>query len=161
MPIFASSKKETIQLTITLDAYTAGDVVGGLITIDTANAGGGGIFRSVTISDGNNQKEAYTLYIFDGVPATIADDAAFVMTETASPIESADHSKLIGTVDIAADDYTTLSNGTGSVAYAVKNALELDFATGGKCYAYLVAVDTPDYAAVDDLILTFRWWSNA
>lgn len=131
------------SLVVTLAAYTAGDVVGGLLTIPMHSVGGGGVLRQLSIIDDADQKEPLTLYLFDQLPSTIANDAAFAPTV-------ADLKKLVGVVAIAALDYTTL-NGN---AYAIKSNLEIEFAVpGGNLYGYLVASDTPDYAAAGDLTL--------
>lgn len=139
-----------IPLTVTLSAYTAGDVVGGLITINVHSVGGGGTLRQVIIIDDDNQKEPYTLYLFDQEPSTIANDAAFAPT-------IADLKKLVGKAAVVANDYETLnSNGWG-----VKSGLDIPFAAPyGKLYGYLVAVDTPDYAAATDLSLRLTFELN-
>lgn len=133
-----------IPLTVATTAYTAGDVVGGLITIAAHDVGGGGVIRQVSITDAANQKEPYVLYVFDQSPTTsFLDDAAF------APV-IADLKKLAGTVTIAALDYTTVN----SLAYAVIKGVDIEFSVpGGSLYAYLVATDTPDYAAAADLAL--------
>lgn len=134
-----------VALTVTLAAYTAGDVVGGLLTIPATHAAGGGTLRQVSITDAANQKEPYTLYLFDAAPTTIANDAAFAP-------DIADLKKIAGTVAIAALDYTTVN----SLAYAVKTGVDIEFAAPtGNLYAYLVAGDTPDYAAAGDLAMRF------
>lgn len=132
-----------VPLTVTLAAYTALDVVGGLITINVHSAGGGGVLRQLSIIDDADQKEPFSLYLFDQLPSTIANDAAFAPTV-------ADLKKLIAKVAIAALDYETLN----SNAYALKTGLDIEFsAPDGNLYAYLVAGDTPDYAAAGDLTL--------
>jgi hypothetical protein len=134
----------TPSLVVTLNAYSANDVVGGLITIPANSASGGGVIRQVLITDAANQKEPYTLYLFDAEPTTIANDAAFAPT-------IADLKKIAATMAIAALDYVEVN----SLAYAIKSP-DLEFSVlGGSLYAYLVAGDTPDYAAVTDLTLKF------
>lgn len=135
----------TPALTVSTTAYTAGDVVGGLLTIPAGSAGGGGILRQVLITDAANQKEAYTLYLFDAAPTTIDDADAF------APV-IADLNKIAATMAIAALDYVEVN----SLAYAIKSPdLEFCLNTGSNLYAYLVAGDTPDYAAATDLALKF------
>ncbi len=134
------------SLVVTTDAYTANDVVGGLLTfsIDANFAIDGAILQTVEINDAANQKEAFDVWLFAAAPTTIANDAAF------EPV-IADLQKRIGNpIRIAAADYTTVNN----LAYATTANLTrpLQF-SGGKLYAYLVAVDTPDYAAAGNLSL--------
>lgn len=138
-------KTVTPTLVVTLAAYSIGDVVGGLITIPAGNSTGGGIVRQVLITDAANQKEPFTLYLFDALPTTIANDAAF------APV-IADLNKIAATMAIAALDYVEVN----SLAYAIKSPdLEFSLADGANLYAYLVAGDTPDYAAAGNLTLKF------
>jgi len=137
-----------VALTVATAAYTAGDVVGGLIALDLHSAGGGGQLRRVTLTDAASQAEPYTLYIFDQVPSTIADADPFAPT-------IADLKKLIATLSIVAGDYVTVN----SLDYVIKDGLGIDFSAGnGSLWAYLVAVSTPDYAAATDLALRFTAW---
>lgn len=137
-------------LLVTLNAYSIGDVVGGLLTIPVDSAGGGGVLRQLSIIDDADQKEPYSLYLFDQLPSTIANDAAFAPTV-------ADLKKIIAKITIAALDYETLN----SNAYALKTGLDIEFvAPNGNLYGYLVAVDTPDYAATTDLLLRLTFELN-
>ena len=137
-------------LVVTLNAYSANDVVGGLLTIPIHSAGGGGVLRQLSIVDDADQKEPYSLYLFDQVPSTIANDAAFAPTVT-------DLKKVIAKIAIAALDYETLN----SNAYALKTGLDVEFAVpDGNLYGYLVAGDTPDYVAATDLLLRLTFELN-
>lgn len=129
-------------VTVATSAYTAGDVVGGLLTFDVHSPSGCGLITSVRITDAANQSEPYTLYLFDSVPSTIADDAAAALT-------IADLKKCVAMVAIAADDYTTVN----SLAIAIVDDLNDAYraAGTGKLYGYLVAGETPDYSAATDL----------
>jgi hypothetical protein len=143
------TRRVAVTPTIGTDAYTAGDVVGGLLTFAVGTAfGGGGRIVKVLLIDAANQKEGYTLYLFGQAPSTIADDAAYEPT-------AADLAELADRVTIEAGDYTTV-NGT---AVAILGGHE-DKAMAipvklydGNVYGYLVAGDTPDYAAATDLTL--------
>lgn len=142
-----------VPITVTLDAYTAEDVVGGLLTSDAIpQLKGGGYIAWLRLVDGATQAEPYDVYIFNDTPSTIADSAAW------APLE-ADWLKCIGQVDIAAADYNT----TGSEAdCAFVKAVDVktddyiwfDALPTGKLYFYLVANNsTPDYAAAVDLTM--------
>lgn len=150
---YNQTKTITPDLAVTLSAYTIGDVVGGLITINVsggAATGGGGVLRRLMLVDDADQKEPYTLYLFDQKPGVIANDDAFAPTV-------ADLKKMIAKVSIAAGDYVTL-NGN---AIAIKEQLEIDYTcVEGYLYGYLVAVDTPDYAAAADLTLRLTVWAD-
>ncbi len=134
-------------LTVGTAAYTAADVVGGLITFPVGIKHG--IIRSLLITDAAAQSEPFTLYLYNAEPSTIADDANFAPT-------IADLNKLITTVTIGTADWTE----TNSLDWCVfggheDTAMEQYFeATDGNLYAYLVAGDTPDFAAADDVTVT-------
>jgi len=141
-----------VPITVTLDAYTANDVVGGLLTSDAIpQIKGGGYISWVRLVDGANQAEPYHLYCYTSTPSTIANDAGFV------PLE-ADHLLNFTILSIAAANYNT----TGTEADVAK-IVGKDKDTGdyhmfpvlptGKMYFYLVAQDTPDYAAAVDLTM--------
>lgn len=139
-PLYRTVSKE---LTVGTSAYTAGDVVGGLLEFDISDASGGGIVNKIRLVDEDSQAEPYTLYIFNEAPTTIANDAAF-----AGSVTVADLRKLIAVVSIVAGDYVTL-NGFDYVHKALSQPLI--FNGNGKLWAYLVAVDTPDYTNTDTL----------
>jgi len=140
MAIFRTVSKE---LTVTLSAYTAGDVVGGLLTFDISDGSGGGIVNTIRMVDEDSQAEPYTLYFFNDAPTTVANDAAY-----ATNVTVADLRKCIKVVSIAAGDYVTL-NGFDYVHKALSQPLI--FNGNGKLWAYLIAGDTPDYANADTL----------
>ena len=144
-------------LTVSLTAYTASDVVGGLLTFNLDGNTGelSGTIRRIRLIDDANQKEAYKVYIYQTAPSTIANDAAFAPTV-------ADLKKMIDIVDIEATDYTELnSNAIAIVGGFGDNAMGIDFdSTDGNVYVYLVAVDTPDYAAATDLTMYLDAWVN-
>lgn len=131
--------------TITAGAYSAADVIGGLQTLDVANAGGGGILRNIIIADDDNEKAEITFYFFSAAPTTIADNAAF------APV-IADLKNFVGKVVVAATDYTTVNLN----AYGLKSAIDMHFVIPtGNLYVYAVVTATPTYAAATDL--TFRY----
>ena len=140
----ALSKPLTVnkELTVDLDAYTAGDVVGGLLTFPVPAAIGGGILNSVMLIDEDSEAEAYSLYLFDDIPSTIADDAAFAPT-------IADLRKLVAKIDILS--YVTVN----SIDYCYVPDINQVFGQlqTGNLYGYLVAVATPDYTNADALYL--------
>lgn len=148
---FQVTRTHDESLTVDTDAYSANDVVGGLLTLNIAkSSGGGGLLRRIILVDDHNQSEPFTLYLFDATPTSFADDAAFAPT-------NADLEKLIGTVAITAGDYVTVnSNG-----YAIVDDIDLEFnPLDGNVYAYLVCGETPDYNAATDLHLRLFYWIN-
>jgi hypothetical protein len=133
-------------LTVSLAAYTADDVVGGLIALDMHSPQGGGVLKRLILVDEDSQAEAYTAYIFDRAPSAIDDADTFEPT-------LADLQRLIAIVPIAAMDYETLNDGTADHDIVMVD-LDIEFTAGdGRLYVYLVATDTPDYANADALLL--------
>lgn len=137
--------KATVTPTITAGAYSANDVIGGLLTFTLANTrGADGMVRSVRIADRDNEKAAVKLWLFDDLPQVIADNAAF------APPDS-DIAKCIGIIAIAAADYTTST----ANALGAKHDQGIDFTdTNGTLYGYLVADATPTYSGTTDLTIT-------
>lgn len=140
-----------VPITVTLDAYTAGDVVGGLLTSDAIDQiYGGGYIAWARLIDGASQSEAYKMWCFYEAPTTIADSGAFTMLE-------ADWAKWFTTIDIPAAAY----DATGDESCAMvdgKDVLTGEYQmfpvlASGALSLYLVAVATPDYAAAADLTL--------
>ena len=141
-----------VPITVTLAAYTANDVVGGLLTSDAIKQiQGRSYIQWVRLIDGATQAEPFLLYVFTAVPSTIADSAAF------APLE-ADWAKCAGSISIPAANYDTFGSEADCAWAAGKDRKTNEFITfgnslTGKLYFYLVAVETPDYAAVTDLTL--------
>lgn len=134
-----------------LDAYTAADVVGGLLTSETVKQiYGSGYVAWARLIDDADQAEPFSLYLFYDTPSTIADDAAFAPTE-------ADWGKYFTQIAIVAGDYDQ----SGSDACAIVDGKDSNAGEyilfpalpDGVLYGYLVAGDTPDYADADDLTL--------
>jgi len=131
------------SVVVDTDAYTAGDVVGGLLVFPVHSGGGGGRITDIYLTDAANQSEPYTLYIFDALPTAIADDAAF-----AGSIVIGDLDKLIAIESLGVGDYTTIN----SLGWAHLPNLEINFeSANGLLYMYAIPLATPDYAAATDV----------
>ena len=141
-----------ITPTISTSIYADGDVVGGLLDLRIlCGGGGGGTIRQVRLVDDDSEGVALYLYLFDGKPTTIADQAAF-----AAAITVADLKKMIGRISIAAADYLTIN--TNDVVW--KDDINLPHGTG-ELWGYLVTNgSTPTYTAVTDLTLTVVGWKD-
>ena len=137
-----TSGEETIV--ISLDPYSAGDVVGGLIVFDThLSPGGGGRITDFYLTDATGQQEPYTLYFFDKLPVEIDDADPF---DGAQVI--ADMDKLIAIEDLPAGRYTVLN----SLSQVHLPDLEINFeAQHGKLGLFAVPVATPDYDVITDI----------
>ena len=131
----------TLQI---LGAYSAGDVVGGLLTFAIPGANKQGWLTGIRIADDDDEKAAGTLYVFNDAPTAIADADAF-----AAGTLDADLDKLLLVKAVAAGDYTTLNNN----AYVHFRELNQLFKANdkGNLYAYFVCTATPTYTAATDL----------
>lgn len=128
--------------TIDTDAYTAGDVIGGLITFRVGTMNTARIVGAKIVDD-DNEKAELTFYFYDFLPSTFLDDAAHAPT-----VQDLEH--YIGKITFETGDYEEI-NGN---AVAVKTDEFIDFfPRNGNLYAYLVCSGTPAYTAVDDLYI--------
>ncbi len=133
----------TLQI---IGAYSAGDVVGGLLTFDFKNLPtGGGILGNIYITDDDNEKAAATLYVYTSAPTTIADDAAFAAALAIADLKAQKYVKTI-----LATDYVSLGPG----AYWSDIKINQILAFERYLYAYFVCTATPTYTAVGDLAFT-------
>jgi hypothetical protein len=142
-----------VPITVTLDAYTALDVVGGTLTSDAIpQLKGGGYIYCLRLIDDAVQAEPYTLYVYQSAPSVIADGDAYTQTV-------ADALLCIGKIAIAAADYDTTGTacdmafvygcgGAATSSYVMFGAL------AGRSLSFrLIPSATPDQAAADDLTL--------
>lgn len=132
--------------TITAGAYSDGDVVGGLLTFSLAGiANNGGFLCTANLTDNDKEAAALRLFLFDDLPATIADNAAFGLTD-------ADNNKCFAIVTLGT--YVTLTN----TSLAHSDPINKPFVTDkGNLYGYLVCNgSTPTYTATADLTVTLR-----
>ena len=139
-------------LTVDTDAYTDGDVIGGLIDLNIlAGGGGGGTVRQIRLVDEDNVGAALSLHFFSRKPTIIADDAPFEAALTVSDII-----KRIAKEDILASEYLVLNN-IGSV---IKDDVNLSFS--GELWLYVVANgSTPNYTNADALTVIVVAWKDA
>lgn len=146
LSVKSSSDVIRVTPTITAEAYSANDVVGGVITLAGAvrEAGGAGVLQSVVIVDRGNVGAALSLLLFRASPASaLADNAPFAWG-------SGDGDKYLGRVEIAASDYATFA---GRKVASVKNVGLVIAADATDLFAYLVCSGTPTYASQSDLTL--------
>lgn len=137
--------------TITAGAYSAGDVVGGEITLTNAMrvSSGTGLLMSISIVDLGNQKAALDLLLFDSNPSNgQADNAAYAWN-------AADPALLLAHIPIAASDYTTV--GGEAVCTLLTGGIPVQ--ANGSMDLYLIVVtaaaSTPTYTSTTDLRFRF------
>lgn len=135
--------------TVTVGAYSANDVVGGTLTFPDMTHG---IIRGITLADENKQAGAYQVVFFDALPTDIADNATY-------DIADADLRNVIAGVhitDTAGADKFDLSD---NKVYS-RQGLNIPFTRKDDAvatYAFLIALGTPTYAAVNDVQIRVLW----
>lgn len=130
-------------LTITAGAYGAVDVVGGLQSAQVNSVSSYARLEWVRIIDDDNEKPAYTLYLFNAAPTTFADNAVF------EPVV-ADLLKLVAVVAIASAAQTTIN---GNAYGLVDGGSKELYLPNGKLWWYLTCDATPTFTATTDLTL--------
>jgi len=131
--------------TVTVGAYSAGDVVGGLLTFANAArvATYGGVIKNVLIVDDAGQDAELELWLFNQAFTPIADNGAWAPAE-------ADLENLITVVSTETSDQGWIAAGTPSICdIEVSRRYDL---VGTSMFGQLVSpTDTPTFAATDDI----------
>ena len=138
----------TAAPTVTAGAYSANDVVGGLLTFTDAvrATGGHGQIHSITFTDLGVTANVLNLWLFDTAPATIADNGAFDPSD-------AELLTLVGVVQIAAADYLIATDNQAAMKLNVGLVFNCAATT---LYGYLECVGTPTYASTADIKLRIQ-----
>lgn len=145
-----------VPVTVTTDAYSANDVVGGTLSCAVDQIKGGGFIGAVRLVDADDEKAVYTLYVFNAAPSTIANADAHAPTE-------ADWLKFVGKIAIAAEDYDASGNDACAFVYGCGGTnsgqtVAFDYLPDGKLYFRLVCTATPTYTAAADLTMHVLLW---
>lgn len=131
----------------TTPAYSAGDNIGGLISLTSAvrYAAGGGTITSVVISDKAKQSAAIDVVFFTANPGstTFTDNGALA-------VNAADLVSIVGVISVTS--WSAFS--ANSVGSALGQSLPFVLASGTTLYAALVARGTPTYASTSDIQIT-------
>lgn len=134
--------------TVTVGAYSAGNVVGGLLTFAplVRRDGGSGILNTATLRDKAGQGGTYDLFLFDAAPTTQTDKTAVALT-------AADLAKCIGVLTFAAVKLGAAS----TMGVSSLNSANLSIKVGGgggsgsSVFGILVTRGTPTYASTSDI----------
>lgn len=141
----ADSRVITVAQTVAASAHSAGDAVGGKVTIAGAASSdkSSGVIHSVVITDLAMQAGDYDVIFFSSNPSatTVTDDSAL-------DIADADLPKIVCVVPVTvsasfADSGVSYSNGVGCPFELANNSTSL--------YAAIVARSAPTYAGVSDV----------
>ena len=136
-----------INPTISTAPYAAGDVIGGLLQFWVENEKRGGYVSKLIVVDDDNVKPTGTLYLFDTLPAIIADNDAFVGS-------AAEMGKFIGKIGVSAGDWFSIStNGCAIIEVSPKIEYAVDSAY---LNAYFVTDSTPSLGTSGLTALTFK-----
>jgi hypothetical protein len=139
-----------VQVTPTVtsaSAYTAGNVVGGLLTFpNIVNATvKSGVLESISIAVKSLQTTSFKLYIFSGLPSTTFTN------KTAPAIVVGDASKLLDVYSFTTPDNGLGNNVTLYYSDAINRSLVLD---SSSMYGVLVCLGTPTFTTTTDVIVT-------
>jgi len=145
---YAEGLTITLSPTVTAGAYSALDVVGGLLTFPlTGFTTNSGLVVSAKVDDDDGENAALVLHLFETLPTSINDNAAF------SGVTFANQIGIFSKASFAAADYVAV----GTNSYCLVTDLNDMFTTTlGNLYGYLVCTGTPTYAATTDIRVTIR-----
>lgn len=143
----ARLKKITVAPAVTAGAYAANDAVGGQMEFAQAASAyrSYGTIKRIIITDMSCQDMECDVFIYKSAPTVIADNAPF------DPAD-ADMLLLVGVIEIAAADWVTGLDNQG-----VNKDVDLEFVLDSldtSLFAQIRVVDTPTFAAVDDISVT-------
>ena len=136
----ATTVRQDATLVTSTGIYASGDVIGAAFQMKMASRflGGGGMVRSVFLTDLDDQKSAVDVMLFSGMPTSsdVADNAKYDLADTDLPL-------YLGHISVASSDYATLSDNAVGIL-----ACELPYVAAyesGDIYGLIIARGTPTY----------------
>lgn len=138
-------------VTVTTGAYTAGDTLGGEITLTNAMrvSGGSGVLTDLILTDADSEGAAMQVLIFDSDPAsTSAANDAFAWG-------SGDLARLLGVVVVEAGDWLTI--GADDVAHITGINMAVKASGSANLFAHILTTGTPTYTATTDITAAFKF----
>lgn len=137
--------------TVDTAVYTAGDCVGGIITLANAVrvSGGTSLLYHIHVFDRSNQKPTGNILIFNANPAaaTATDNAAFVY--------STDDFKQVARIPVTSGDYVTINSKAS--ADLTNLGRQIKATTGTSLYAVFVTDGAPDFVLATDFQIIFKF----
>ncbi len=131
-------------LVVTAGAYSANDVVGGLITFAGLD---NGTLQSILICDNAAQAVGYILELFNAAPTDISDNATF-------DIIDADLKKIIYEDELLSEvDRRAFTDNSYHRLFNLDVPL---WSEGGTIYGFLITTGTPTYAATTDVTVVLQ-----
>ncbi len=137
-----TSERYNITPVLDTNAYTAGDVLGGAMTLNA----GPGLLKHLRIVDANAQAAGMVIYIFR-VDPDIADDAAMSPTD-AELLDCVGHFEI--------NVWKTLTGGVNSLAFVT---IDIELVDPGAYIVYVETRGTPTHT-VSGLEFEFTHWPN-
>jgi len=133
----------------TSPAYSAGDSIGGKITLTGAirAAGQAANLDAIVLLDQAGQDVEGTILIFN------ADPTSATLTDNAAAVLSTDDLKIVAMIPVVAADYVTIDGHSIANLFGLGRLLKA--ASGTTLYAAFVATSTPTFASTSDLQLKF------
>lgn len=150
------SNMNVITPTITSgSAYSAGNCVGGLLTLPLSYTSSGLtlFLNDLIVIDKSNQKVAYTILFFSANPI------AGTYTDKVATALSTDVSLIVGQVLIATADYTS----TNSIGIADKTAINTilqNTESTQSLYMVVTTTGTPTYTSTSDLTFKLKYYAD-
>jgi len=139
---------------VTAGAYSANDVIGGLMTFTLSNKNTGGRLGTIRIRDNDAVGPAMILYLFSDAPTAIADNAAFSLVD-------ADSDKLIGIITAGTWDDLTAFKQVRVVGKDDETSDYVDIRLdGGKLYVYAKVTGTPTMTTTTALRFDVTFWGD-
>lgn len=141
------------SITTSAGAYTSGDCVGGVLTLDApvSDVNGTCILKSIVVKDNANQNADLTVLIFNSNPsgATTTDNSAFAWGSTSFP-------KCVGRFNVSASDYESINSKSIANVDTIASPIQSDGSV--LLYAVVITTGTPTYAAnATTLYVTFNF----
>ena len=145
-----SADAAVIQITPTIStvAYTAGDTLGGLLSISNAydGIGAAAVLQSIVVFDKANQNAPIDFIFFNASGTVPANNNPFTWN-------TADFVKVLGRVRVASTDYLTLNSRSFASVYPI--GLTLQGNATQALYVVAIVQGTPTYTSTSDLIFSF------
>lgn len=142
-------RRITLTPAVTAGAYSANDVVGGLLEFPIPK-NSSGFVRGVAISADDGETMACKLHLFVSAPTAFADNAAFAPTFN-------DLKNRFAQIAIAAADYATVNGNTQAIV-STNTSLDFEVQSQPMVYGYLVCDATPTFSATTDLAISVTFY---
>jgi len=142
------TRSVSVTPVITAGAYSAGDVVGGLMEFADAVSAPmkSGMIQTATISDEADQGAALKLLCFSGSVTVAADNAALSISDD-------DSRKMVASIAFASADYDDVGGAKVQVKAGINQAFTIPSDRSLYCQLFANA-STPTYAATNDVTVT-------